>query len=110
MTSFQCRHRCYVTKNVITLTSQDFSILNPFQSKFLAAPVFSSPPSAAVDAIYYLTLFDRILNHNMGLFDKVKWFVQLLIQVDVIIALGGFSAALLEPIKNEYVLKVSRNS
>jgi len=46
----------------------------------------------------------------MGLFDNVKWCVQLLVQVDVIIALGGFSAILLEPIKNEYVFKVSRNS
>jgi len=39
MTLFQWRHRYYDTKNVTKLTSQDFSILDLFQSKFLATPV-----------------------------------------------------------------------
>jgi len=39
MTSFQTRHRFYVTEKLSKLTSQDFSILGTTQSKFLATTV-----------------------------------------------------------------------
>jgi len=39
MTSFKWRHRYYDPQNVTKLTSQDFSILGPSQSKFLATPI-----------------------------------------------------------------------
>ena len=40
-------------------------------------------------------------------FRKVKAFLHVIIQVDVIIAFGGFSAPLLDPVKSEYVFQVN---
>jgi len=39
ITPFPLRHRICVTKNVTKIASQDFSILGPTQSKFLATSV-----------------------------------------------------------------------
>jgi len=40
MTSFQRRCHNYVTEKIIKITLQNFSILNPSQSKFLTTLIF----------------------------------------------------------------------
>jgi len=55
MTSFQWRHHYYVTEKCNHLTSQDFSILGPSQSKFLATPVSFS--------MTYDYIFDKLWFH-----------------------------------------------
>ena len=40
-------------------------------------------------------------------FRKVKSFLHVIIQVDVIIAFGGFSALLMDPVRNEFVFQVN---
>jgi len=58
LTSFQRRHCYYDIKNVTKLTSQDFSILGPSQSKFLATSVVLGDNTLATPLVCNPTSLD----------------------------------------------------